>query len=664
MPSPLPTGRAATAFVVPVLAILLAAFLPASSPSGALAEEPVRAGGGTAPGADGQRTLVDREQELARQFRDLEKTFLRLADLLAGSDPRRSALLRSVFAQAREEEVGNRLDTIVQLLEKGQLLKAGTSQAGAIEKMRQLLDLLESGDTDRRLANTKEEVKQFLSRLSKLISRQRDIEGSTEAGGKEARLSERQDALAEETRGLSADIDGFARRMDAREPSGGDPEETKDGKDPADAGEGDAPSEQGKKAGKNGKKDGQQAGKGDGSKPEEGDKQGGDKQGGDKQGGDKQGGDKQGGDKQGGDKQGGDKQGGDKQGGDKQDGDKQDGDKQDGDKQDGAAGSDADKGDGSGGDGEKKPGGEGEQGEPSAGGGEEEQPPGDDEGDDEASRARRTKKRLQAAEKRMRQAREKLDQAKRREARGEQEKAIEELETARAELEEILRQMREEEVERLLVQLGARIRAMLRAERAVLAGTEKIAGIGPAADGPPPAERERQLEAARLGREQAAISNDASRALTLVRDDGSAVAIPEALEQVRDDSVQAAARLARGDVGATTRGILQDLVASLEEMLAALEKAQREQQARQQSPSGGRPAEPGQQPLVDKLSELKMIRSLQMRVNTRTKRFAQLLEDGAEQAEEPELLDALSRLSARQRKIERAAHDIVSGRTE
>jgi hypothetical protein len=639
MPSPLPTGRAATAFVVPVLAILLAAFLPASSPSGALAEEPVRAGGGTAPGADGQRTLVDREQELARQFRDLEKTFLRLADLLAGSDPRRSALLRSVFAQAREEEVGNRLDTIVQLLEKGQLLKAGTSQAGAIEKMRQLLDLLESGDTDRRLANTKEEVKQFLSRLSKLISRQRDIEGSTEAGGKEARLSERQDALAEETRGLSADIDGFARRMDAREPSGGDPEETKDGKDPADAGEGDAPSEQGKKAGKNGKKDGQQAGKGDGSKPEEGDKQGGDKQGGDKQGGDKQGGDKQGGDKQG-------------------------GDKQDGDKQDGAAGSDADKGDGSGGDGEKKPGGEGEQGEPSAGGGEEEQPPGDDEGDDEASRARRTKKRLQAAEKRMRQAREKLDQAKRREARGEQEKAIEELETARAELEEILRQMREEEVERLLVQLGARIRAMLRAERAVLAGTEKIAGIGPAADGPPPAERERQLEAARLGREQAAISNDASRALTLVRDDGSAVAIPEALEQVRDDSVQAAARLARGDVGATTRGILQDLVASLEEMLAALEKAQREQQARQQSPSGGRPAEPGQQPLVDKLSELKMIRSLQMRVNTRTKRFAQLLEDGAEQAEEPELLDALSRLSARQRKIERAAHDIVSGRTE
>ena len=139
------------------------------------------------------------------------------------------------------------------------------------------------------------------------------------------------------------------------------------------------------------------------------------------------------------------------------------------------------------------------------------------------------------------------------------------------------------------------------------------------------------------------------------------------LEQVQEDAGQAAGRLARGDVGGTTRGILQDLVASLEEMLAALEKAQREQQARQQQKQGnqgGRPADPGEQPLVEKLAELKMIRSLQMRVNTRTKRFSKLLADGMEQAEEPELLDALERLAQRQRKIERAAHDIVTGRTE
>ena len=59
-----------------------------------------------------------------------------------------------------------------------------------------------------------------------------------------------------------------------------------------------------------------------------------------------------------------------------------------------------------------------------------------------------------------------------------------------------------------------------------------------------------------------------------------------------------------------------------------------------------------------------MIRSLQTGVNTRTRRFAQVLGDGVEQAEEPELLDAVRRLSDRQRKIERAAHDIVTGLTE
>ena len=513
--------------------------------------------------ADPTDTLAAREQQLLAQFNDLEKTFLRLADLLAASDPRRSAVLRGVFEQARDQEVGSRLDLIVQLLEKDQLLKAGAGQATAIEKLRELLDLLESGDSDRRLTNTKEEVKQFLARLSKAISRQRDIEGSTESGTDADKLADRQETLAEETQALARDIGGFAKRMDARDTDSAP-------KKPTDETEGQGADQ--KPAGK---------------EESEGNDDAGDKQSGDKQAGDKQAGDKQAGDKQ--------------------------------------------------------------AGEP------EEQP----DGDDEASRARRTKKRLEAAEERMQKAREQLEKAKRRDARADQEKAIEELETARAELEEILRQMREKEVERLLVQLEARLRSMLRAEKAVLAATEKLASQTEALP------REGQLEAARLSREQGAISNDAARALVLVRDDGSAVAIPEALEQMRDDSTQATTRLARADVGGTTRGILQDIVANLEEMIGALEKAQREQQSRQQQGQpGGRPAEPGEQPLVDKLSELKMIRALQMRVNTRTKRFSQLLTDGVEQAEEPELIEALTRLSERQHKIERAARDIVTGRTE
>ncbi len=539
--------------------------------------------------------LPAREQELLQQFRDLEKTFLRLADLLAVSDPRRAALLRSAFEQARDQEVGGRLDGIVQLLEKGQLLKAGTSQASAIEKLRELLDLLESGDSNRQLTNTKEEVKQFLARLSKLIARQRDIEGSTEAGSRKTQLAERQDSLAEETQGLARELGSFAKRMEARDVSS-------EHKPEKSSPEGKPPKGEGKPQDGEGVQEEQ--GDGKGSQPSESQGQS--------------------------------------------------------------------EGEGEGQSSEEKPA-SGKPGEAEAGSQgtqadtEEEDSAKEPDGDDESSRAQRTKRRLESAEKRMRKAEEQLKQANRRNARAEQEKAIQELETARAELEEILRQMREAEVERLLVQLETRLRAMLRAEKAVLAGAEKLAAAPSArtsaADGQV-SDRARQLEAAGLGREQGLIGSDATKALTLVRDDGSAVAIPEALEQVRDDSVQAAARLARGDVGSTTRSILQDLVANLEEMLGALEKAHRQQQSKQQGSPGGRPAEPGEQPLVDKLSELKMIRSLQMRVNTRTKHFSQLLSEGAEQAEEPELLDAIERLAGRQQKIQRAAHDIVTGRTE
>ena len=564
------TGAAMKHFLPVTIAVTVLWFLPLSRCLMASRFEVTEIESSSAPISTSE-SLVDREQDLLRQFRDLEKTFLRLADLLATSDPRRSALLRSVFEQARNEELDNRLDTIVTLLAEGQLLKAGNRQSSAIDALKQLLDLLESGDTDRRLANTKEEVKQFLARLSKLISRQRDIEGSTEAGGKEPQLSDRQNTVADETHRLSDDVDGFAKRMEARDsptarqqsdPSG-DANNSKDSdaKD-SDAKDSDAPSQT------------SEGSAGDSSKGTADDK--------------------------------------------------------------------------------------GSESEPSnESSTDKQEEAADNNGDDESSRARRTKKRLAAAEKRMRAAREKLDQSQRKEARSEQEKAIEELETARAELEEILRQMREEEVERLLVLLEVRVRAMLRAEKAVLAGTDKLATPSQTQS-----DRERQLEASRLAREQGLIGNDALKALALVRDDGSAVAIPEALEQVREDSAQAAARLTRGDVGGTTRGILEDIVLSLEEMLGALEKAQREQQSKAQNPSGGRPAEPGEQPLVDKLAELKMIRSLQKRVNTRTKRYAQLLTDGAEQVEEPELFEALDRLSERQKKIERAAHDIATGRTE
>ena len=505
------------------------------------------------PAADAPaQPLATREEELVSQYRELERAFLRLADLLDATDPRRAALLRRVCAESREGQVSDRLDAVVRQLEQGQFLQAGASQQGLIEQLRSLHGMLAAGDDDRRLATSNQEVRQFLARLAKTIGRQRDIEAGTEGKAGEDDLAARQRQLAEETARLAGDIGDFAKRS---------------------AG----PAEQAASPGDGGKPD---AGPPDGNKESDGKQS---------------------------------------------DGKQSDGKQSDG-KQSDAAPSDGES---------------------------------ESEGDDEASRARRTARRLAAAEQRMRQAQARLADARRADAREEQERAIEELENARAELQEILRQLREQEVERLLVRLEARVRDMLRIEKGLVTETRRLA-----VDPRPTTDRSRQLEAGRLGREQAEVGTAATRALAVVRDDGTAVAVPQALEQVRDDAEQAASRLARGDTGAATTGIQEDIVAGLEELLGALERARSDPQAAQQGGAGGRAPEPGDQPLVDALAELKMLRSLQVRVNTRTGRFARLLGDGIEEAEEPELREALGRLADRQRSIEQAAHDIVTGRTE
>ena len=81
-----------------------------------------------------------------------------------------------------------------------------------------------------------------------------------------------------------------------------------------------------------------------------------------------------------------------------------------------------------------------------------------------------------------------------------------------------------------------------------------------------------------------------------------------------------------------------------------------EQRVREQA------GQPGDPPLVDKLAELKMIRALQMRINRRTQRYGAILE--GEQAETPELLDALVKLAERQQRVYQATQDLAQGRND
>ena len=87
------------------------------------------------------------------------------------------------------------------------------------------------------------------------------------------------------------------------------------------------------------------------------------------------------------------------------------------------------------------------------------------------------RKRLEAARQRMKEAQEKLDEAEREGAVEKQEEAIRELEQAKAELEEILRQLREEEIVRMLAMLEARFQKMLLMQREVHEGTLRLDAV-------------------------------------------------------------------------------------------------------------------------------------------------------------------------------------------
>ena len=115
----------------------------------------------------------------------------------------------------------------------------------------------------------------------------------------------------------------------------------------------------------------------------------------------------------------------------------------------------------------------------------------------------------------------------------------------------------------------------------------------------------------------------------LLQEEGSSVAFPEAVEQMRDNMLEVAHRLEAADTGDTTQIIEQLIVETLEEMIFALQKEM--EKLKQQEGEPPPPGEPQDPPLVDLLAELKMIRSLQNQINRLTRAYRHGVRRGADE---------------------------------
>lgn len=575
-------------------------------------------------------TLEQRQKILAAKFERFEATLLKIAEYTRKSDPDRAELLIQAVGKSRESDISPQMALIINMLENRQWGTAADQQEQMVDELKLILDILQSEDERERLKAEIARIQDILKDVNRITSMQKGVRADTERGGDFEDLKGRQAKVADATQDLNNKID----RQDAEKNSEGSrgskgskgqsgDSESKDDDDDDDDKENENKNEN--KDSESGNED--EAGdeksdsKGDDdskenedsdSKPNESGENKGDQK--PRDGSQESKGSEQSSDSQQSESQQSNSQSNSQQN-QNQDQQNQDGNQQKNQQQ--------------------------QNNNQSQEADQQQQTPGREE--------------LERAREKMEEAIKELEKKARDAASDKQDEALAELEAAKEKLEEILRQLREEERELLLAALEVRFRRMLEMEYGVKNGTLKLARI-------PEEERiTRHAErATQLSRDQDAVILEADKALVLLREEGSSVAFPEAVQQMQEDMEIISDRLRRIKVDELTQAIEDDVIESLKEMIEALRKEMeklKEQQQQQQQQQQGEPQDPA---LVDQLAELKLLRSLQQRINRRTRQYGRLIR--GEQADDPETIELLRQLGGRQDRIRQAAYDLATGR--
>lgn len=549
--------------------------------------------------------LTENQKRVSENYQRFDETVLRMSEIMSVTDPDRAALLARVITQSREKMIRMRFDSVVKLLDENALSRVRDNQKELTEDLKFLLTLLESENRGRRIKDMKEQLRDDLKRVNTLIREERSHQSRTESASDVSKLAPEQAEIARKTGELARKMEGNAQDQDSPLNRGKDSEKGDSGKN-----EKDGKQEPGGKSGENSEKENSDAENKNGEN--DGKDSGGENAG---------------------------ENGKENSAGEKTDGASSENESEN-----------PENSEKSGKSGESSPGqsgGSGKSGEN-----------GDDSENEDSPQNKTPQQKLRDAQRRMQEAQKKLEAAEKKGAVEEQEKAIRELEEAKAKLEEILRQLREEEAKRYLALLETRLKKMQQMQRTVYEDTLRLARIAI-----PERTYDHTVESQRLSRRESDIVLEADKTLLLLREDGSAVALPEVLAQARDDMRRVTDMLGKGDVEDLTQSIETDILAALEEMIAAVQKAlkdlddeEKKQQQAQQSMAEQDPA------LIDMLTEVKMIRSTQLRINLRTERIGKMI--SGEHTETPEHLEILKDLARQQERIRQITRDLGTGRNE
>jgi hypothetical protein len=567
-----------------------------------------------------QGGLNEAEASLSRRYKQFERTLLQMAEYLRKTEPERADLLIRAIGRSKEDRVALQIDQIMDLLKNEQLGDAIGREEHLVSNLKGLLELLQSEDRRHQLEEQKKYLESVNQEIGKLSNREKELRRATERGGQLGRLADRQSKIGSDTKSLLDKIE----KEDA----------TKNSTNP----KSDANKPDKSQAGKPGK---------------EGD---------DKENADKPNDKNQNGDKKDGDKRNGDQKSDKKQSDSSPNAKDKDKDaKSQGDKKSKGKPGDQKKQDSKKQEKSQKPSGQQDSQQNGEEGSQENQPSDQQESESQQRAQKKTpgREQVEQARRAMKQAEDELKRLQGSKALEKQDEAIRKLAEAKERLEKILRQLREEEQEIMLTSLEARFAKMLLLEIQLHLDTVTLSKTAKNAWTPKHFGKSRDLSV-----QQESIADEAYRALALLKEEGSSVAFPKGVEQVRDDMLNISHRLGKNDVGEFTQSIEKDVIESLEELVSALQseienrKKPENQRKRQQR---GQQGEQDHQ-LVEQLAELKMLRSLQLRVNRRTKTIGRLII--GEQATTEDLTAELQSLARKQAEIQEATYILASGRNQ
>ena len=260
---------------------------------------------------------------------------------------------------------------------------------------------------------------------------------------------------------------------------------------------------------------------------------------------------------------------------------------------------------------------------------------------------------LEKAREEMERAIEELKEQNREEALKNEDNAIEELHAAAEKLEAMLRQLREEEKEMMLASLEARFQRMLQAETAIHEGTVGVAAT--------PQEDWLDLNYGRcreLSQQQSELTQECAQTVNLLREEGTSVAIVIAVEDIEADMNSVSEWMQEYKVGELTQSVQKDILESLKQLIETTQKEmqemkdQQKQEQQQRDPSEEKPG------LVELMAEIRVLRSLQLQVNRRTKQVDGLLQSSTTD-DLPALHKQLHDLAIRQNRLIESAKELA-----